>query len=126
MTNTPHPYRLGRREFSLGKNRNYQYVYRKGKSFASRYMVLIYVPAREMKVGFSVSSKVGNAVCRNRLRRYFKEDFRMLRSRMKEGKYVFVARQSAKDTPHGVLKTHMASLIRRAELFKQADSHEAS
>ena len=89
-------------------------------------MVLIYVPAKEMKVGFSVSSKVGNAVCRNRLRRYFKEDFRLLRSQLKEGKYVFVARNSAKDTPHSVLASHMSALLRRASLFKEAESHEAS
>ena len=120
-----HAYRLGRREFSLGKNRNYQYVYRKGKSFASRHMVLIYVPARELRVGFSVSSKVGNAVTRNRLRRYFKEDFRMLRSQLKEGKYVFVARTSAKDAPHRLLKTHMHSLLTKAALFREADAHEA-
>ena len=126
MTESSHPYRLNRREFSLGKNRNYQYVYRKGKSFASRHMVLIYVPARELKVGFSVSSKVGNAVCRNRLRRFFKEDFRLLRSQIKEGKYVFVARASAKDTPHSVLKAQMSSLLQRASLFKDIGSHEAS
>ncbi len=125
MTTTSHPYRLNRREFSLGKNRNYQYVYRKGKSFASRHMVLIYVPSKDLKVGFSVSAKVGNAVCRNRLRRYFKEDFRMIRTKVKEGKYVFVARSSAKDTPHSVLTSHMSALIKRACLFKEGTSHEA-
>ena len=124
MTVSSHPYRFNRRKFSLGKNRNYQYVYRKGKSFASRHMVLIYVPAMDLKVGFSVSSKVGNAVCRNRLRRCFKEDFCLLLSQVKEGKYVFVARSSAKDVPHGVLKVHMSSLTGRAGLFKDAGSHE--
>ena len=126
MTHPSHPYRLNRREFSLGKNRNYQYVYSKGKSFASRHMVLIYLPAKDMKVGFSVSSKVGNAVCRNRLRRYFKEDFRIIRSRMKEGRYVFVARQSARETPHAILTSHMSSLVKRAGLFREEGSNEAS
>ena len=119
------PYRLGRQEFSLGKNRNYQYVYRKGKSFPSRHIVLIFVPSRELKVGFSVSSKVGNAVNRNRLRRYFKEDFRIIRSHVKTGKYVFVARQSAKDAPHSVLTSHMKALFARAGLFDDGKDNKA-
>ena len=118
MTGASHPNRLGRREFSLGKNRNYQYVYRKGKSYPSRHIVLIYVPAKDMKVGFSVSSKVGDAVTRNRLRRYFKEDFRLLRSTLKDGKYVFVARVSAKDAPHAVLSEHMRLLLKKAGLIR--------
>ena len=72
-----HIYRLGRR-YSLGRNKQYTYVYRRGKSYPGYRMVLVYLKARELKVGFSVSSKVGNAVTRNRLRRRMKEDFRML------------------------------------------------
>ncbi len=119
MTDGAHPCRLGRQEFSLGKNRNYQYVYRKGKSYPSRHLVLIYTPSKQLKVGFSVSSKVGNAVTRNRLRRYFKEDFRLIRGKLKDGKYIFVARLGAKDAPHGTLTAHMRSLLQRAELLKE-------
>lgn len=81
-------------------------------------MVLIYVPASQLKVGFSVSSKVGNAVTRNRLRRWFKEDFRMIAHTLKAGKYVFVARNSAKDAPHDMLRSHMGALVAKAGLAK--------
>jgi len=113
-----HPYRLGRKKFSLGKNRNYQYVYRRGKSTPSRYMVLVYVPAGELRVGYSVSSKVGCAVVRNRIRRCFKEDFRMLRSSVKEGKYIFIARVNAKDARHRELTANMRAVVKKAGLFK--------
>ena len=114
-----HPFRLGRKLFSLGKNRNYQYVYRKGKNHPSRYMVLVYTNARTLRVGFSVSSKVGNAVTRSRLRRYMREDFRHLRPDLKEGKYIFIARVSAKDAAHAVLTGQMRSLVARAGLLKE-------
>ena len=88
-------------------------------------MVLVYMPARDLKVGFSVSSKVGNAVTRNRLRRCFREDFRRLRPSLKEGKYIFTARVTAKDTPRDVLTAHMRALLSRAGLIREGEEHEA-
>ena len=74
-------------------NRNYRYVYRRGKSTPSRSVVLIHLKGREQRFGFSVSGKVGNAVTRNRIRRYMREDVRRMRTQLKSGKYVFIARQ---------------------------------
>ena len=122
MITQAHPYRLGRKEFSLGKNRNYQYVYRKGKNFPSHTMVLVYVPAKELRVGFSASSKVGNAVTRNHVRRVMKEDFRKLRPSLKEGKYIFVARVCAGSAPHGALTANMRALVVRAGLMKEGSA----
>ena len=110
-----------RRSLSLGKNRNYQYVYRRGKSFPSRHMVLVYLRGRTKKIGFSVSSKVGNAVTRNRLRRWMREDVRMIAPDLKNGKYIFVARVSARDVRHEALTQEMRALLKRASLFQQEE-----
>ena len=112
-----HIYRLGR-AFSLGKRKQYTYVYKRGKSVSGRCLTLIYLRARELKVGFSVSSKVGNSVMRNRLRRYMKEDFRHLRPDLKSGKYIFVARVPAAQASHKTLAGEMKYLLRKADLFR--------
>ncbi len=112
-----HNYRLGR-AFSLGRNKQFTYVYRRGKSFPSRRMVLIYLRGRELKVGFSVSAKVGNSVTRNKVRRRMREDFRMLRPELVPGKYIFVARTSAAEAPYPAMASEMKSLLKRAELFR--------
>jgi ribonuclease P protein component len=84
---------------SLKKNKDFQQVYKKGKSFANNYFVM-YVLENELeenRLGISVSKKVGNSVQRHRLTRLIRENYRVL-----EGKYlrgldiVIIARVSSK------------------------------
>jgi len=109
------------RQYRLGSNRNYRYVYRRGKSCPSHYLVLIHLKSRDMKFGFSVSGKVGNAVTRNRVRRWLREDVRRLRRRMKGGRYVFIARSAIADAPHEAVTRDMHKLLARAKLLKEDD-----
>ena len=107
------------RRYRLGGNKNYRYVYRRGKSFPSRNLVLIHLKGRELKIGFSVSGTGGNAVTRNRIRRCLREDIRRLRPRMKCGRYVFIARTSVVDVPHAALTRELRKLLDRAKLLKE-------
>ena len=107
------------RRYRLGENRNYRYVYRRGKSHPSRSVVLIHLKGRDLKIGFSVSAKVGNAVTRNRIRRWLREDIRRVRTRMKCGKYVFIARQGITGVSHQALTRELHRLLDRAGLLKE-------
>ena len=107
------------RRYRLGDNRNYRFVYRRGKSNPSRNLTLVHLKGRELKIGFSVSGKVGNAVTRNRIRRWMREDVRKLRTRLKCGKYIFVARPSVAEISHAALTREIGSLLNRAKLLKE-------
>ncbi len=107
------------RRYRLGDNKNYRFVYRRGKSVPSRNVVLIHLKGKDLKIGFSVSGKVGNAVTRNRIRRWIREDVRKLRTRLKCGKYIFVARPSVTELSHEALSHELERLLERAKVLRE-------
>ena len=117
MPTCRHPLALGR-QYSLGSNRQHQQVYRRGKSHPGRHLVLIYLKGRELKIGVSASAKVGNAVTRNRLRRYMREDFRQMKNQLKSGRYILIARTSAAAAGHEALRRDLRAIVERANLLR--------
>ena len=84
---------------SIKKNSDFQNVYRKGKSYANRLLVL-YVERTgepETRIGISVSRKGGNSVVRHHICRLVREIFRLNKHNIQTGlNIVVVARQAAK------------------------------
>ncbi|STO32230.1 Ribonuclease P protein component [Fusobacterium necrogenes] len=83
---------------NLKKNREFQIIYNSGrKSFG--YYSLIFFKKNDnnlKKCGFVVSKKIGNAVCRNRLKRLFREYYRQKEKILKdEYDIIFVAKKTA-------------------------------
>ncbi len=100
----------------LNKHGSFAYVYRNGKRFSEADVVLICVPARSARVGFSVSNKVGKAVVRNKVKRRLRAAVGARLSRMAGCQAVFVANVSAADKDFLTLDGEVASLLKRAGL----------
>ena len=110
-----------RREYSLRRNKEFRYVYRRGKSVSDKYFVLIYVKTKtpHLKVGFSVSKKLGNAVLRNKLKRRMKEAFfSMLNKVSKKSLIVFIPKKTAKDLDYSSIQNSFGKLLGRAGLME--------
>ncbi|MEF9916929.1 MAG: ribonuclease P protein component [Lachnospiraceae bacterium] len=85
---------------SLKKNKDFLKVYKNGKSYANKYLVM-YVMKNELhmnRIGISVSKKVGNSVVRHRLARLIRESYRLHEEQFPCGlDIVVIARIGAKD-----------------------------
>lgn len=112
------------KQYRLKKNRAFQYVYRKGRSVACRDLVMLYARGRELKVGFSVSKKVGNAVTRNRIKRRLRECFRPHLGDVKTGLYVIVARPSAAKATFQDLEKDTRWLLKKQDAWKEGNRAE--
>ncbi|MDY3121206.1 ribonuclease P protein component [Clostridiaceae bacterium 68-1-5] len=85
---------------SLKKNKDFQKVYRQGKSYANKYLVMYILQngTERNRLGISVSKKVGNSVVRHRITRLVREIYRKNETDVKKGlDIVVLARVNAKD-----------------------------
>ena len=84
---------------SMKSNEEFQHCYKKGKSYANAYFVMLIVEngLDYSRLGISCSKKVGNSVVRHGISRKLREIFR-LHKEIELGKdIILVVRQSAKD-----------------------------
>ncbi len=108
------------KRYTLRKNKEFQYVYRRGKSQPSGGVVLIHVPHKELKVGFCVTKKVGNSVQRNRAKRLMKEAFRSILAEVSPARIVFVAKSGILKNTYWQIRSQMIRALEKAALLRAA------
>ena len=109
------------KQYRLKKNASFNYIYNKGKSVANKYMVLVYVKSyQNVKIGFSVSKKVGNSVVRNHTKRLMKESIRTIIPKINQHThYIFIARPFITNLDyHKVLECEI-DLLKKAKLYME-------
>lgn len=106
---------------SLKENSAFRRLYHRGASASNRYLV-VYCRRNgqpKSRLGFTVSTKLGHAVVRNRIRRRLREVYRL--NEAKPGyDIVIVARSAAVEADFATLTKALTALLRRLELTEAA------
>ena len=111
-----------KRFHSLKKNSEFQTVYRTGKSYANKYLVMYVLDTgrKETRIGISVSKKIGNSVVRHRFARLIRESFRLNKDMITDGKdIVVVARTAAKDKKFDKIESAFLHLCGLHNILKE-------
>jgi len=112
---------------SLKKNRDFQNIYRKGKSYANKYLVMYVLENHSdyNRFGISVSKKVGNSVVRHRITRLLRESYRLHEQIFNSGlDIVVIARKSASSADYYKIKSALLHLGKLHKIMKNVRMNE--
>ena len=106
---------------TLKKNYEFKRLYNKGKSAASKCVVVYCIRNNktENRLGITVSTKLGCAVQRNRIRRRLKEIYRINESSLRLGhSIVIVARSGSRHAVWSEFENSVLSLFKTLGLLR--------
>lgn len=105
----------------MKRNRDFQRLYSKGKSVVTPTLVVYFRRTKRPynQLGITTGKKVGNAVCRNRIRRRVREIYRLNEHKMKKGMdIVVVARVRASKSNYATLENNYLKACSKLGILK--------
>ncbi|MDR2099744.1 MAG: ribonuclease P protein component [Campylobacteraceae bacterium] len=102
----------------MKKSGEFSVIYKIANKWHCDGAVVFYKTSDEKKVGFTAGKKVGNAVLRNRAKRRLRALFAESEQRLKDGIYVFVAKNGLKDMSYKQLKSSLSWSFKRLDCLK--------
>lgn len=106
---------------SLKKNYDFRTVYRKGKSFSNKHLVVYKYKTNgpHNRVGISVSKKVGNSVVRSRVTRLIRESYRLNEESIdKMGwDFVIIARSGSSEASYHEISSALVHLLKQHKVY---------
>ncbi|MCM3570739.1 ribonuclease P protein component [Neobacillus mesonae] len=117
-----------KKELRIKKNKDFQVVFQKGRSFANRQFVVYALPKEDQgffRIGLSVSKKIGNAVTRNRIKRYIRQSILELKDSLLPGMdYVIIARKPAAEMDFFAVKSSIIHVLKVGKVLKKSAKNQ--
>ena len=108
------------RSFSLKRHKEFRYTYRAGRSQSGSLFTMVYARSRSetVRIGFSVSKRIGNAVQRNRAKRRMRACISPMIGRLRGGcNLIVIAKPAVLDAPFSELSDQMETLLKRCGVW---------
>lgn len=102
------------------KNKEFNYIYKKGKYYNSKYFLVHYVDTRlpNAKIGISVNKKIGNSVVRSRFKRLISEVIRLKLPIMAVKNYIVTLKPEIVQADYSVLNAEFDKFLSKCNLVK--------
>ena len=110
-----------KKEYRVKKSQDFDNIIRKKQSFANRQFVIYYQENKldHMRLGISVSKKLGKAHERNRLKRYVRESFKTRKDFLKNYDIIIIVRPAAKGLSFLEFGSSIDHVLKRSKLYRE-------
>ena len=109
-----------KKEYRVKKSQDFDNIIRKKQSFANRQFVIYYQENKldYMRLGISVSKKLGKAHERNKLKRYVRESFKTRKDFLKNYDIIIIVRPAAKGLSFLEFGSSIDHVLKRSKLYR--------
>lgn len=110
-----------KKEYRVKKSQDFDNIIRKKQSFANRQFVIYYQENKldHMRLGISVSKKLGKAHERNKLKRYVRESFKTRKDFLKNYDIIIIVRPAAKGLSFLEFGSSIDHVLKRSKLYRE-------
>ena len=107
-----------KKEFRLKKKKEFNFIYKRGEVFYSKFLVLYVAKTKitNSKFGFVVGHKVGNSVVRHKVKRRLSEVIKNYVLLLPTNNYIFVAKSGCEQLDFDGIKQNVEYILKKANL----------
>ncbi len=109
-------------DYRLKKEKDFDFVFKKGKRIYSSNLSLVYLTADCLKVGFAVSKKHGSSVQRNRIKRILRESFRSFQPKIRQNFFFVFIPKVSENLSLDLVKSEMEYILNKAKAFIEEEN----
>ena len=110
-----------KKRFRIKKEKDFKVIFKRGKSYANRQFVVYLKDNQEiphLRLGISVSKRLGNAVKRNQIKRRIRAFYQLHKNELKSLEYVVIARNPVTDMDYHEIEKSLLHVLRIAKCIK--------
>ncbi len=110
-----------KKRYRIKKEKDFKLIFKRGKSYANRQFVVYLKDNDEiphLRLGISVSKKLGNAVKRNQIKRRIRVFYQHHKTELKPREYVVIARNPVKDMDYHEMEKSLLHVLKIAKCIK--------
>ena len=116
-----------KKRFRVKKEKDFNAIFKEGKSFANRKFVIYRLENNEQhfRVGLSVSKKLGNAVMRNQIKRRIRHILIEHKNQLVENvDFVVIARKGVEILDYAEMEKNLLHVLKLSKIYQEENGSE--